>query len=84
MKRSEFFDSLNRVYGSAYGDSIIHDLVLTEFGSSAWDALEAGADPQTVWAALITETDRDPALIWVHRANRNSRRKPAHSPGLGF
>lgn len=69
MTRSQFKQALAEVFPSGLGDSLASDQVLTEWGMTALQALERGADPLAVWQALLRATDRDTEenLFWHRR-----------------
>lgn len=67
MKRSEFWDALEAVYGPTLGRSLVVDLYLPSLRMTASEAMDAGQDPDRVWVALIEETGRDEAARWIHR-----------------
>lgn len=75
MKHSEFWACLDRIYGSAYGRSLVMDLVLTKFGLTANEALEKGHKPLEVWQALVVETGADDSALWAHREDRRKGKK---------
>ncbi len=70
MRQSEFWEALELAFGSAPGRSLAMDLHLVAVDATAVEALEAGADPASVWRALIEESGVDPSLEWVHRRPR--------------
>ncbi|WP_307737646.1 DUF3046 domain-containing protein [uncultured Varibaculum sp.] len=72
MKRSEFDFALKAVFGSAFGASLLSDLYLPEMHSTAAQALASGKDPQQIWDCLLTQTDSDPQLRFIHRADRRT------------
>lgn len=72
MKRSEFDFALKAVFGSAFGASLLSDLFLPEMHSTAAQALAAGKDPQQIWDCLLAQTDSDPQLRFIHRADRRA------------
>lgn len=57
MKLSEFQRAVSDEFGSAYGQTLLTDLVLGELGGrTAQEALSAGIPPREVWLALCRET----------------------------
>ncbi len=70
MKRSEFFEALDLVYGESLGRSLVVDLLLPKLGMTAAQALERGDQPSAVWAALIEETGKSEKDRWAHRMER--------------
>ncbi len=70
MKLSEFWNALETVYGPALGRSLVVDLYLSEVRATATEALDAGVEPDVVWAALIEETGKGEDARWVHRRDR--------------
>ncbi|MCL3776729.1 MULTISPECIES: DUF3046 domain-containing protein [unclassified Actinomyces] len=76
MKHSELWRAVETVYGSAYGRSLVKDLVLPGLGRTAQEALDAGLSPRQVWDALCDETDASEADRWVYREDaRETRRR---------
>ncbi|MGK2348723.1 DUF3046 domain-containing protein [Actinomyces sp. W5033] len=73
MKHSELWRAVESVYGSAYGRSLVKDLVLTGLGTTAQEALDAGTSPRRVWDALCDETDASQADRWVYREDGRRR-----------
>lgn len=69
MRLSQFYAALERVYGSAYGRSLLADLHLPGLGCSGTQALARGDAPQRVWRELLEQTQMDPRLEWIHRAD---------------
>ncbi|MDO4664910.1 MAG: DUF3046 domain-containing protein [Actinomycetaceae bacterium] len=67
MRRSEFWDNVDQVYGSTYGRSLVADLALSPWYQSATQLLEQGEDPQKIWEALVEQTGIDPEMKWFHR-----------------
>ena len=72
MKRSELDFALKAVFGSAFGASLLSDLYLPDLHSTAEQALASGKDPQQIWDCLLTQTDSDPQLRFIHRADRRT------------
>ena len=56
MRRSEFLRAVEDEFG-ARATSLTHDLVLTGLGTTAAEALDAGAAPRNIWLALCEEAD---------------------------
>lgn len=67
MTVSEFWTSLEAVYGSCYGRSLVGDLFLPKLGGTAEQALKQGVDPDTIWDELVRETDMGEEARWIHR-----------------
>ena len=67
MTVSEFWFSLDTVFGSVLGRSLVSDLVLPGFGVTAVEALAADEAPFEVWKALVVETGVEESALWVHR-----------------
>ncbi|MDO5721008.1 MAG: DUF3046 domain-containing protein [Actinomycetaceae bacterium] len=67
MTISEFWRSVEAIYGSCYGRSLVGDLYLPELGSTASQALRRGVEPIRIWDALVNETDMGEEARWVHR-----------------
>ncbi len=67
MKQSEFWDALEQVFGPALGHSLAQDLYLPRLKGTAQEALESGLTPDTVWEALVEESDAGEEARWVHR-----------------
>lgn len=73
MKLSEFRAALREEFGSSYGDTLTHDLVLTELdGMTGDEALAAGCNPREVWLALCRATDVPPSRWYGPRQVRKS------------
>ncbi len=75
MTVSEFWASVEAVYGSCYGRSLVGDLYLPKLGHTAEQALAAGVDIDVVWAELIRETDMGDEARWVHRQDQRAAKK---------
>lgn len=75
MKHSEFWRSLEIVFGPAHGRSLASDLVLSAIGGTCEQALAAGRAPQEVWRALCDEMRVADADRWVHRDDPGRRRR---------
>ncbi|WP_297724336.1 DUF3046 domain-containing protein [uncultured Mobiluncus sp.] len=75
MTRSQFKQALTEVFPHGLGETLASDQVLTEWGMTALQALERGADPLAVWQALLRATDRDTEenLFWHRRDLHASR-----------
>lgn len=57
MKLSEFQRAVSDEFGSAYGQTLLTDLVLADLGGrTANEAIAAGLPPREVWIALCKET----------------------------
>ncbi|MDO5719151.1 MAG: DUF3046 domain-containing protein [Actinomycetaceae bacterium] len=67
MTVSEFWSSLEAVYGSCYGRSLVGDLFLPKLGGTAEQALKQGIAPDKIWDELIRETDMGEEARWIHR-----------------
>ncbi|MFQ8870969.1 MAG: DUF3046 domain-containing protein [Varibaculum timonense] len=72
MKRSEFDYALKAVFGQAFGASLLTDLYLPQLGATPAQALAAGKDLQQIWDSLLVETDSDPELRFIHRADQRT------------
>ena len=72
MKRSEFDNALKAVFGQAFGASLLSDLYLPDLHATPAQALAQGKDPQQVWDFLLEQTDCDPDLRFIHRADRRT------------
>lgn len=58
MRRSEFLRAVSDEFGTAYGASLVDDLVLGLVGGrTAAQALAEGHPPREVWLALCEATD---------------------------
>lgn len=58
MRRSEFRELSDHVFGPALARAYEHDLVLAEVdGRTARSAIDAGYDVRTVWTALCDAMD---------------------------
>lgn len=67
MNKSEFWNALEQVFGTALGRSLAQDLHLSKLGCTAEDALEKGIKHDAIWHALIDETGMGEDARWVHR-----------------
>ena len=67
MNKSEFWNALEQVFGTALGRSLAHDLHLSKLGETAEEALERGTKHDVIWHALIDETGMGEDARWVHR-----------------
>lgn len=70
MRRSEFLRAVDDEFGSRAG-ALTQDLVLTRFGRTAEEALDAGVAPREIWIALCDEAD-----VPAHRRYGVGRREP--------
>lgn len=78
MRQSEFTSVVDEVLGSAYGRSIVTDLVLPGVRyRTAEQALIDGEPPQLVWNAVCEELELDEQARWHHRMDSESRKRPA-------
>ncbi|WP_175953887.1 DUF3046 domain-containing protein [Schaalia sp. Marseille-Q2122] len=75
MKRSEFWQAVDAVYGPSLGRSLVVDLYLPACSGTAQEALDRGLEPDAVWAALIEETGQSEEARWVHRIDPKRRRR---------
>ncbi|TSD96074.1 DUF3046 domain-containing protein [Skermania sp. ID1734] len=57
MRLTDFTVRLHEEFGTARGDSILADHVLSQLGRTGADAIEAGIDPQEVWRAICADYD---------------------------
>lgn len=58
MRLSEFQRAVTAEFGDLRGRTLLHDLVLPEFGNRTPSAaLDVGADPGEVWLALCRAED---------------------------
>ena len=73
MKHSELWRAVDTVYGSAYGRSLVQDLVLTGLGRTAQEALDEGESPRRVWDALCDETQASERQRWVYLEDPRQR-----------
>ena len=72
MKRSEFDFALKAVFGSAFRASLLSDLYLPDLQATPAQALASGVAPQQIWDSLLAQTDSDPQLRFIHRADRRT------------
>lgn len=70
MNHSELWESIEAVFGSAYGRSLMRDLYLAELGNTGEAALEAGIAPREVWHALCDDMGVSDDKRWICRAKR--------------
>ncbi|MDN5900964.1 MAG: DUF3046 domain-containing protein [Brachybacterium sp.] len=65
MRRSEFAELADHVFGPALARTYTHDLVLEEIGGlSAAQALERGVAVRAVWNALCDAMDVPESARW--------------------
>ncbi|MDN6303564.1 MAG: DUF3046 domain-containing protein [Brachybacterium sp.] len=65
MRRSEFAELADHVFGPALARTFTHDLVLEEIGGlSAAEALERGVAVRGVWNALCDAMDVPESARW--------------------
>ncbi|MBB5832030.1 DUF3046 domain-containing protein [Brachybacterium aquaticum] len=65
MRRSEFTELAEHVFGPALARTYTHDLVLEEVGGlTAADALERGVAVRAVWTALCDQMDVPETQRW--------------------
>lgn len=57
MRRSDFWERLNAVLGSAYASSWARDVVLPDLGATVEQAFDRGDDASTVWKAVCAVID---------------------------
>lgn len=70
MNHSELWESIEAVFGSAYGRSLMRDLYLAKLGMTGEAALEAGVPPRDVWHALSDDMGVSDDKRWIYRAKR--------------
>lgn len=75
MNTSEFWHSLDAVFGSVLGRSLASDLYLPALGATATQAMEAGVDPDDVWAELVIESGAPEEARWFHRMDMKQRQR---------
>lgn len=76
MTRSVFNAALAEVFPHGFGETLVSDQVLVEFGVTPAAALEAGVDPLEVWQALLRATGKDTEEnLWWHRRNLKQNRQ---------
>ncbi|QQO77675.1 DUF3046 domain-containing protein [Actinomyces sp. HMT897] len=78
MRHSEFWRSVETVFGPAYGRSLVQDLVVPALGATCAAALEAGTSPGLVWSALCDEMQVTQAQRWVFRVDPRDRGHRGH------
>lgn len=66
--------AVDEVYGSAYGRSLVSDLVLGGLGCTGAEALARGVAPREVWNALCDETEATDQQRWVYREDTGRKR----------
>lgn len=62
MRLTDFWDRMDQVFGPAYARSWAHDIVLTELGLTAAQAIAVGVDTKDIWRAVCASTEV-PALL---------------------
>jgi hypothetical protein len=68
VRLSEFWESMDHVFGRAYARSLAADLVIGPLGSrTADEALAAGVPPRAVWDALCDAMDVAEDARWRRR-----------------
>ncbi len=75
MKKSEFWDALDQVFGPVLGRSLAQDLYLPALKSTAEEALNEGVKVDSVWEALVIETGQEDNARWIHRVPKKKRKK---------
>jgi hypothetical protein len=55
VRLTEFNERVSGQFGAAYGASVLVDHVLSGFGCTAAQAIEAGVEPREVWRALCAD-----------------------------
>ena len=74
MRRSEFRELADHVFGPALSRTYTHDLVLEEVGGlTAADALEHGVAVREVWNALCDAMDIPESARWEIPAEQRRR-----------
>lgn len=73
MKRSEFWESVEAVFGSVLGRSYVDDIHLPSLDATSASALEAGVDPQIVWNALVEEMGAGERARFIYRVDAKDR-----------
>jgi hypothetical protein len=77
MRNREFWQLVDEVFGERYGRTLAADQVLGELGDrTAWQALEDGVEPRTVWHVLCDAMDVPEQQRWG-----TDRRRPAPPRG---
>lgn len=74
MRRSEFTELADHVFGPVLARAYTHDLVLEEIGGlTAAQALERGVPVRTAWTALCDAMDVPEAARWEIAAGPRRR-----------
>ena len=74
MRRSEFTELADHVFGPVLARTYTHDLVLEEIGGlTAVEALERGVAVRAVWTALCEAMDVPESDRWEIRAPQRGR-----------
>ncbi|WP_029150714.1 DUF3046 domain-containing protein [Microbacterium indicum] len=60
MRRSEFHRAVDQEFG-ARANWVVADIVLTAYGITAAEALDAGVPPRDIWLAICDETELPPS-----------------------
>lgn len=65
MRRSDFWERLGQVFGSAYARSVANDQVLSSLGGRTINhALAEGVEVQVIWRAVCEQySERVPAKL---------------------
>jgi hypothetical protein len=58
VRLTEFYELVRNEFGQLYGDTLLADHVLAQFGGKTpRAAIEAGSEPRDVWRALCADFD---------------------------
>ncbi|QPK93921.1 DUF3046 domain-containing protein [Actinomyces sp. zg-332] len=74
MKSSEFFRSLDEVFGTVYGRSLYTDLVLDGFGVTCEQAMKNGEKPIEIWKDLVISSGIGEKFLWNHRLDKKDKK----------
>lgn len=64
MHLSEYYQLLDLAFGPERGAWVSHSHILTPFGATADELIEAGTDPGLVWQGLCDEFELPEQLRW--------------------
>jgi len=73
VRNREFWQLVDEVFGPAYGRSLTRDLVIDALGGrTAYQAIETGEEPRSVWHALCDAMELPDARRWGSDVRRQA------------
>jgi len=74
VKHSELQAAVTQTFGSAYGRTLMADLVLVALqGRTPDEAVAEGIAPQRIWDAMCREMELSDDVRWRHRGTLDRR-----------